>query len=96
METKLTTSSWNEDNVTANTTWVVALPLKRNEQLARVEVAVLATILCLALLGNGLVAGVLRKLRLRRKLTRMNTMIAHLIVADTTVALFNVLPQVSE
>lgn len=70
-------------------------PIMRDEKLARIEIAVLATILVTALVGNGLVAGVLRSLRRRRqKLTRMNTMIAHLIVADTAVALFNVLPQV--
>jgi hypothetical protein len=73
-----------------------APPPGRNESLARIEVAVLATILSLALLGNGLVASVLRRLQSRRKLTRMNTMIAHLIVADTAVALLNVLPQVSD
>ena len=67
----------------------------RDERLARIEIGVLGAILALALLGNGLVAGVLRRLRRRQKLTRMNAMIAHLIVADTAVALFNVLPQVT-
>jgi len=85
----------NETSIAETLTPSQPPPPERNEQLARVEVAVLATILALALLGNGLVARVLRRLRSRRKLTRMNTMIAHLIVADTAVALFNVLPQVS-
>jgi hypothetical protein len=84
-----------EDNATSVPT-TAAPPPGRNEQLARVEVAVLATILGMALLGNGLVAIVLRRLQSRQKLSRMNTMIAHLIVADTAVALFNVLPQVSD
>jgi len=66
----------------------------RDEQLARVEIALLGTILALALLGNGMMAGVLRRISLRRKLTRMNRMMAHLTVADIFVAFCHVLPQV--
>jgi len=66
----------------------------RDEQLARVEIALLGTILVLALLGNGIMAGVLRRISLRRKLTRMNRMMAHLTVADIFVAVCHVLPQV--
>jgi len=66
----------------------------RNEQLARVEIALLGTILALALLGNGMMAGVLRRISLRRKLTRMNRMMAHLTAADIFVAVCHVLPQV--
>jgi len=66
----------------------------RDEQLARVEIALLGTILALALLGNGMMAGVLRRISLRRKLTRMNRMMAHLTVADIFVAVCHVLPQV--
>jgi len=67
---------------------------ERDEQLARVEIALLGTILALALLGNGMMAGVLRRISLRRKLTRMNRMMVHLTVADIFVALCHVLPQV--
>ena len=66
----------------------------RDEQLARVEIALLGTILALALLGNGMMAGVLRRISLRRKLTRMNRMMVHLTVADIFVAVCHVLPQV--
>jgi len=66
----------------------------RDEQLARVEISLLGTILALALLGNGMMAGVLRRISLRRKLTRMNRMMAHLTVADIFVAVCHVLPQV--
>lgn len=92
----IVTAAYDGVNITLASSSTMAPPLGRNEPLARIEVAVLATILGLALLGNGLVAGVLRRLQSRQKLTRMNTMIAHLIVADTAVALFNVLPQVSD
>jgi len=66
----------------------------RDEQLARVEIALLGTILALALLGNGMMAAVLRRISLRHKLTRMNRMMAHLTVADIFVAFCHVLPQV--
>jgi len=66
----------------------------RDEQLARVEIALLGTIFALALLGNGLMAGVLRRISVRRKLTRMNRMMAHLTAADIFVAVCHVLPQV--
>lgn len=66
----------------------------RDEQLARVEIALLGTILALALLGNGMMAAVLRRISLRHKLTRMNRMMAHLTVADIFVAVCHVLPQV--
>ena len=71
----------------------VAAPA-RDEQLARVEISLLGTILALTLLGNGTMAGVLRRISLRRKLTRMNRMMAHLTVADIFVAVCHILPQV--
>jgi len=78
---------------------VTSLPAEvapaRDEQLAQVEIALLGTILALALLGNGLMAGVLRRISLRRKLTRMNRMMVHLTVADIFVAVCHVLPQVN-
>ena len=64
---------------------------KRNEELAKVEIALLSTILYLALFGNILVLVVLR-LR-RQKLTRMKWFIIHLSLADIFVAIFHILPQ---
>ena len=69
-------------------------PPARDEQLAQIEIALLGTILAMALLGNGMMAGVLRRISVRRKLTRMNRMMAHLTVADIFVAVCHVLPQV--
>ncbi|KAH9523830.1 copper transport protein ctr1 [Bulinus truncatus] len=62
-----------------------------DRDLQKVEIAVLATILYMALFGNGVVLLVLR-LR-RQKLSRMQWFIAHLAFADIFVALFNVMPQ---
>lgn len=64
---------------------------ERDEALARAEIAVLATILYLALFGNVFVLVVLR-LR-RQKLTRMQWFIVHLSLADIFVGIFHVLPQ---
>ena len=77
------------DNSTLNST-LSSTPV-RNEQLAKVEVAVQAAIFFLAVFGNGMVLFVLC-LR-RKKLSRMNLMIVHLSIADLFVAFFNVLPQ---
>ena len=74
-----------------NATNATQAPLQRNENLARIEIAVQAVILFLAIFGNGMVLLVLA-LR-RKKLSRMNLMIAHLSIADLFVAFFNVLPQ---
>lgn len=69
----------------------VAGPPKRNEALARVEVAVLGLILVLALSGN---ACVLLALRItRRKQSRLFFFMKHLSIADLVVAVFQVLPQ---
>ena len=63
----------------------------RNEFIAKFEIAVLALILCLALFGNIVVIVVLcyRK----RKLSRMQLFIIHLAIADISVGLCQVLPQ---
>ena len=63
----------------------------RNKALAQAEIAVLGAILCIALLGNLMVIVIL--LYRKRKLNRMQMFIIHLAVADITVALFQVLPQ---
>nr|AAQ22365.1 mesotocin receptor [Aquarana catesbeiana] len=66
-------------------------PLKRNEEVAKVEVAVLALILILALVGN---ICVLIAIHInRRKHSRMYFFMKHLSIADLVVALFQVLPQ---
>ncbi|XP_018410731.1 PREDICTED: oxytocin receptor [Nanorana parkeri] len=66
-------------------------PLKRNEEVAKVEVAVLAVILFLALAGN---ICVLIAIHINRhKHSRMYFFMKHLSIADLVVALFQVLPQ---
>ncbi|NWV78396.1 V1BR protein, partial [Dasyornis broadbenti] len=63
----------------------------RDEELAKAEVGVLATILAVATVGN---LGVLLAMyRLRRKMSRMHLFILHLGLSDLGVALFQVLPQ---
>nr|ATG31106.1 vasotocin receptor 2 [Platynereis dumerilii] len=63
----------------------------RNEELAKIEITVQSLILTLAVFGNGVVLLVL--VTQKKKLSRMNMMIAHLSLADLFVAFFNVLPQ---
>ncbi|XP_063797330.1 oxytocin receptor [Pseudophryne corroboree] len=66
-------------------------PLKRNEEVAKVEVTVLALILFLALAGN---ICVLIGIHINRhKHSRMYFFMKHLSIADLVVALFQVLPQ---
>uniref|UniRef100_A0A8C4PWK9 Oxytocin receptor a n=1 Tax=Eptatretus burgeri TaxID=7764 RepID=A0A8C4PWK9_EPTBU len=67
----------------------------RDEVLARIEVAVLAAIFVAALVGNICVLAVLLKGRSTRTKSRMQFFIAHLSIADLTVALFQVLPQLA-
>ncbi|XP_062450799.1 vasopressin V1b receptor [Rhea pennata] len=63
----------------------------RDEELAKAEVGVLATILAMATVGN---LGVLLAMyRLRKKMSRMHLFILHLGLTDLGVALFQVLPQ---
>ncbi|XP_068774715.1 vasopressin V1b receptor [Struthio camelus] len=63
----------------------------RDEELAKAEVGVLATILAVATVGN---LGVLLAMyRLRKKMSRMHLFILHLGLTDLGVALFQVLPQ---
>ncbi|MEE6501987.1 hypothetical protein FKM82_004379 [Ascaphus truei] len=66
-------------------------PLKRNEDVAKVEVTVLSFILALALAGN---VCVLIGIHINRhKHSRMYFFMKHLSIADLVVALFQVLPQ---
>ncbi|NWU99671.1 V1BR protein, partial [Upupa epops] len=63
----------------------------RDEELAKAEIGVLATILAVATVGN--VGVLLAMYRLRRKMSRMHLFILHLGLSDLGVALFQVLPQ---
>ncbi|XP_048343658.1 vasopressin V2 receptor [Sphaerodactylus townsendi] len=63
----------------------------RDGTLAQGEIAILASIFLLATLSNGLVLGALS--RHNRRAMPMHRFIRHLCLADLTVALFQVLPQ---
>ncbi|PKK22960.1 arginine vasopressin receptor 1B [Columba livia] len=63
----------------------------RDEELAKAEIGVLATILAIATVGN--VGVLLAMYRLRRKMSRMHLFILHLGLTDLGVAFFQVLPQ---
>lgn len=82
------TEVYGSENTTSNATGIT---YERNEALAKAEIAILATILYLALFGNLVVIVVL--LYRKRKLSRMQLFIIHLALADISVALFQVLPQ---
>ncbi|KAJ7329773.1 hypothetical protein JRQ81_015947 [Phrynocephalus forsythii] len=64
----------------------------RDEELAKLEVAVLAVTLALAVVGNALVLLALGRTP-RQKASRMHLFIRHLSLADLAVAFFQVLPQ---
>ncbi|KYO24908.1 oxytocin receptor [Alligator mississippiensis] len=66
-------------------------PLKRNEDMAKVEVAVLCLIFFLALTGNLCVLLAIHTTR--HKHSRMYYFMKHLSIADLVVAIFQVLPQ---
>ncbi|CAM5125747.1 unnamed protein product [Eretmochelys imbricata] len=66
-------------------------PLKRNEDMAKVEVTVLCLILFLALTGNLCVLLAIHTTR--HKHSRMYYFMKHLSIADLVVAIFQVLPQ---
>ncbi|NWR45873.1 V1BR protein, partial [Regulus satrapa] len=63
----------------------------RDEELAKAEVGVLATILAVATAGN--LGVLLATYRRRRKMSRMHLFILHLGLSDLGVAAFQVLPQ---
>ncbi|XP_053413251.1 vasopressin V1a receptor [Nycticebus coucang] len=64
---------------------------RRNEDLAKLEIAVLAVTFAMAVLGNSSVLLALH--RTPRKTSRMHLFIRHLSLADLAVAFFQVLPQ---
>ncbi|NXN36490.1 V1AR protein, partial [Rhinoptilus africanus] len=66
-------------------------PFGRDEELAKLEIAVLAVTFAVAVVGNGSVLLALR--RTPRKASRMHLFIRHLSLADLVVAFFQVLPQ---
>lgn len=63
----------------------------RDETLAKIEISVLGAILFMALFGNIVVILVL--MYRKRKLSRMQLFMIHLCIADISVGLFQVLPQ---
>lgn len=75
--------SWRDSNHTN--------PLKRNEEVAKVEVTVLALVLFLALAGN--VCVLLAVHTTKHSQSRMYYFMKHLSIADLVVAIFQVLPQ---
>ncbi|XP_039971389.1 oxytocin receptor [Xiphias gladius] len=66
-------------------------PLKRNEEVAKVEVTVLALVLFLALAGNLCVLLAIHTTK--HSQSRMYYFMMHLSIADLVVAIFQVLPQ---
>ena len=84
----LTNPFCTNDTGTGNST---TPPGGRNETLAKIEIFVSGLIFACAVIGNSVVLLVLGTRR--KKLSRMNLMIAHLSIADLFVAFFNVLPQ---
>ncbi|KAG7478014.1 hypothetical protein MATL_G00075870 [Megalops atlanticus] len=66
-------------------------PLKRNEEVAKVEVTVLALVLFLALAGNLCVLLAIHTTKHAQ--SRMYYFMKHLSIADLVVAIFQVLPQ---
>ncbi|KAK7916709.1 hypothetical protein WMY93_012470 [Mugilogobius chulae] len=66
-------------------------PLKRNEEVAKVEVTVLALVLFLALAGNLCVLLAIHSAK--HSQSRMYYFMKHLSIADLVVAVFQVLPQ---
>ncbi|KAJ7316965.1 hypothetical protein JRQ81_003127 [Phrynocephalus forsythii] len=68
-----------------------SFPIKRNEDVAKVEVAVLCLIFFLALTGNLCV--LMAIYTTRHKHSRMYFFMKHLSIADLVVAIFQVLPQ---
>ncbi|KAG8545159.1 hypothetical protein GDO81_021328 [Engystomops pustulosus] len=88
LNTSWVNSSLENRNQSSNST---RDPLKRNEEVAKVEVTVLALILFLALAGN--ICVLLGIYINRHKHSRMYFFMKHLSIADLVVAVFQVLPQ---
>jgi len=83
---------WRNSSVVNSTGWLNQTnPLKRNEEVAKVEVAVLALVLFLALTGNLCVLLAIHTTK--HSQSRMYYLMKHLSIADLVVAIFQVLPQ---
>lgn len=84
--------SWRDVSHVNGTGWLNQTnPLKRNEEVAKVEVTVLALVLFLALAGNVCVLLAIRTTK--HSQSRMYYFMKHLSIADLVVAIFQVLPQ---
>ncbi|KAF7642769.1 hypothetical protein LDENG_00250940 [Lucifuga dentata] len=81
-------SSDGNDSHVGNTT---VNPLKRNEEVAKVEVTVLVLVFLLALAGNLCVLWAIHTTKHGQ--SRMYYFMKHLSIADLVVAVFQVLPQ---
>uniref|UniRef100_A0A3Q4AUI9 G-protein coupled receptors family 1 profile domain-containing protein n=1 Tax=Mola mola TaxID=94237 RepID=A0A3Q4AUI9_MOLML len=77
---------WEEDAATNDTD-----PFGRNEEVAKIEMAVLSLSFLAAVVGN--VSVLVAMQRTRRKPSRMHLFMRHLSLADLVVAFFQVLPQ---
>ncbi|XP_053723793.1 oxytocin receptor [Synchiropus splendidus] len=83
--------SWRNASPLNGTAGNQTNPLKRNEEVAKVEVTVLALVLLLALAGNLCVLLAVRTAK--HSQSRMYYFMKHLSIADLVVAVFQVLPQ---
>uniref|UniRef100_UPI0037E95801 oxytocin receptor n=1 Tax=Semicossyphus pulcher TaxID=241346 RepID=UPI0037E95801 len=84
--------SWRNSSLHNGTGWLNQTnPLKRNEEVAKVEVTVLALVLFLALAGNLCVLLAIHTTK--HSQSRMYYFMKHLSIADLVVAIFQVLPQ---
>ncbi|KAM9813979.1 oxytocin receptor [Neosynchiropus ocellatus] len=83
--------SWRNTSQPNGTVLNQTNPLKRNEEVAKVEVTVLALVLLLALVGNLCVLLAIRTTK--HSQSRMYYFMKHLSIADLVVAVFQVLPQ---
>ncbi|CAL8338857.1 unnamed protein product [Merluccius merluccius] len=83
--------SWRNSSLGASGLTNQTNPLKRNEEVAKVEVTVLALVLVLALTGNLCVLLAVRTTKHGK--SRMYYFMKHLSIADLVVAIFQVLPQ---
>ncbi|XP_068171354.1 oxytocin receptor [Antennarius striatus] len=84
--------SWWNASLTNGTGWMNKTnPVKRNEEVAKVEVIVLALVLFLALAGNLCVLLAIHTAK--HSQSRMYYFMKHLSIADLVVAIFQVLPQ---
>ncbi|XP_021454591.2 arg8-vasotocin receptor [Oncorhynchus mykiss] len=66
-------------------------PFGRNEEVAKIEIAVLSITFVVAVIGN--VSVLLAMFNTKKKKSRMHLFIRHLSIADLVVAFFQVLPQ---